>query len=77
MEIDIVAQATVLRKDKEGELITDSDELIRCTKVGNPLRNSDPRVNSSPESSNYIIANAAPRSDTWSTSSRQPEHQFP
>ncbi|KUJ16057.1 uncharacterized protein LY89DRAFT_735198 [Mollisia scopiformis] len=34
MEVDIVAQTTVLRKDKNGKLITDSDQLIRCSKIG-------------------------------------------
>lgn len=50
-EIDIAAQATVIRKDPTGKVIEDSDRLIRCSQYGNPDRNSDPRVretNSSP-----------------------------
>ncbi|GKZ38164.1 hypothetical protein AbraIFM66950_010159 [Aspergillus brasiliensis] len=43
-EIDIGAQATVIRKDDEGKVITDADELIRCSKYGNPGRNSDPSI---------------------------------
>jgi hypothetical protein len=43
-EIDIAAQATVLRKDPSGELITDATTLCNCSKYGNPNRNSDPMV---------------------------------
>ena len=43
-EIDIAAQATVIRKDEDGEIITDQDRLIRCSRYGNEDRNSDPRV---------------------------------
>lgn len=43
-EIDIVAQATVLRKGKDGNLLTDSLDLINCSQYGNRGRNSDPVV---------------------------------
>jgi hypothetical protein len=43
-EIDIVAQATVIRKNPQGKIITDSSQLINCSKYGNPSRNSDPGV---------------------------------
>jgi len=43
-EIDIAAQATVIRKDAQGKVITSSDQLIRCSQYGNPNRNSDPTV---------------------------------
>lgn len=43
-EIDIAAQATVIRKDPQGKVITNSDQLIRCSQYGNPYRNSDPTV---------------------------------
>ncbi|KAH6844692.1 hypothetical protein B0I37DRAFT_433185 [Chaetomium sp. MPI-CAGE-AT-0009] len=43
-EIDIAAQATVLRKNKKGELITDQTTLCNCSKYGNPNRNSDPAI---------------------------------
>jgi len=43
-EIDIAAQATVIRKDPQGKIITSSDQLIKCSKYGNPNRNSDPTV---------------------------------
>ena len=43
-EVDIAAQATVIRKNKNGTVITDANELIRCSKYGNPGRNSDPTV---------------------------------
>ena len=43
-EIDIAGQATVIRKDSDGNIITDPQELIQCSKYGNPGRNSDPSV---------------------------------
>jgi hypothetical protein len=43
-EIDIAAQATVIRKDPQGQVVTNSDQLIKCSKYGNPNRNSDPTV---------------------------------
>ena len=49
-EIDIVAQATVLRVDKTGNPITSAIPLIDCSKYGQANRNSDPFVNSFRES---------------------------
>ncbi|GME26684.1 putative alpha-galactosidase B [Neofusicoccum parvum] len=43
-EIDIAAQATVIRKDKDGNIVTDPDRLIRCSQYGNPGRHSDPTI---------------------------------
>ncbi|KAF9459691.1 hypothetical protein BDZ94DRAFT_1239063 [Collybia nuda] len=43
-EVDLGARATVLRKRADGTPITDSDELIRCSRYGNPDRNSDPNI---------------------------------
>ena len=43
-EVDIAAQSTVIRKDSSGNVITDPDQLIRCSQYGNPGRNSDPTV---------------------------------
>jgi hypothetical protein len=45
-EIDIAAQATVLREDQDGNPITDPDQLINCSQYGNPGRHSDPTVSS-------------------------------
>jgi hypothetical protein len=45
-EIDIAAQATVLREDTDGNPITDPDQLINCSQYGNPGRHSDPTVSS-------------------------------
>ncbi|KAF8453890.1 hypothetical protein BDZ91DRAFT_853127 [Kalaharituber pfeilii] len=42
-EIDIAAQATVIRQ-KRGTIIVDADALIKCSKYGNPARNSDPTI---------------------------------
>ncbi len=41
--IDLIARATVLRV-KNGELVTNQQELVRCAALGNPLRNSDPQI---------------------------------
>lgn len=43
-EIDIVAQATVLRVDKQGHPINSQIPLIQCSKYGQPKRNSDPFI---------------------------------
>lgn len=43
-EVDIAAQATVLRKDSNNKQITNPDQLIRCSEYGDPDRNSDPQV---------------------------------
>jgi hypothetical protein len=43
-EIDIAAQATVLRKNPSGQLITNETTLCNCSKYGNPDRNSDPKI---------------------------------
>ncbi|KAF8544174.1 hypothetical protein BDD12DRAFT_724447 [Trichophaea hybrida] len=43
-EIDISAQATVIRADQQGKIITDSNQLINCSLYGNASRNSDPVV---------------------------------
>ena len=42
-EINIAAQATILRK-KNGTVINDPDALIRCSGFGEPLRASDPHI---------------------------------
>ena len=43
-EVDIAAQATVIRKNAKSDPITDSQTLIKCSLYGNPERNSDPVV---------------------------------
>ncbi|KAJ0426752.1 hypothetical protein BJY00DRAFT_306747 [Aspergillus carlsbadensis] len=43
-EIDIAAQATVLRKDRNNKLITSPGPLIRCSEYGDPDRHSDPHI---------------------------------
>ncbi|KAJ7084936.1 hypothetical protein C8R44DRAFT_753015 [Mycena epipterygia] len=43
-EVDLGARATVARKRKDGTLITDEQELIKCSQYGNPNRNSDPAI---------------------------------
>ena len=47
-EVDIAAQGTVIRKDKDGKIITDKAKLINCSAYGSPQRNSDPRVSYDP-----------------------------
>jgi hypothetical protein len=41
--IDLVARATVLRV-KNGQPVTNQQELVACAGLGNPLRNSDPQI---------------------------------
>ncbi len=41
--VDLVARATELRV-KNGQLVTNQQELVRCAKLGNPLRHSDPQI---------------------------------
>ncbi|RSL69401.1 hypothetical protein CEP53_002231 [Fusarium sp. AF-6] len=43
-EVDIAAQATVIRKDADGEDITDKTKLCNCSQYGQPSRNSDPQI---------------------------------
>jgi len=43
-EINIAAQATILRKNKDGQLITDADALIQCARFGQAGRASDPTI---------------------------------
>ncbi|KAI9370724.1 hypothetical protein BJX61DRAFT_544354 [Aspergillus egyptiacus] len=50
-EIDIGAQATVIRKDDQGQKITDGNKLIQCSKYGNPGRHSDPKIGATVNSS--------------------------
>ena len=42
-EINIAAFATILR-ERNGQLLTDADDLIRCAKYGEPGRASDPTI---------------------------------
>lgn len=41
--VDLVARATVLRK-KNGQPVTNQQELVRCSNLGNPFRHSDPQI---------------------------------
>ena len=43
-EVDISAQATVIRYNSQENPITDEQMLINCSQYGNPERNSDPVV---------------------------------
>lgn len=40
----LAAQATVLRKNAAGEPVTGAMELVRCGRLGEPRRNSDPQI---------------------------------
>ncbi|KAF9880613.1 hypothetical protein CkaCkLH20_01655 [Colletotrichum karsti] len=46
-EIDIAAQGTVVRKDKQGNVITNDVKLCNCSKYGVATRNSDPKIGAS------------------------------
>lgn len=43
-EINIASQATVIRRKGNGQVITDSIELIECSGFGEPRRHSDPHI---------------------------------
>lgn len=43
-EVDIAAQATVIRKDEDGNDITDKTKLCNCSSYGQAQRNSDPQI---------------------------------
>jgi hypothetical protein len=40
----LAAEATVLRRDADGEPVTTAQQLVRCGGLGQPLRNSDPQI---------------------------------
>ncbi len=40
----LAAQATVLRHDADGEPVTSAMALVRCGRLGEPRRNSDPQI---------------------------------
>jgi hypothetical protein len=42
--IDLVARATVQRTDEDGEPVTNQQQLVVCSGLGEPLRNSDPQI---------------------------------
>ena len=42
--IDLVARATVQRIDADGEPVTNQQQLVVCSGLGEPLRNSDPQI---------------------------------
>jgi hypothetical protein len=42
--IDLVARATVQRIDDDGEPVTNQQQLVVCSGLGEPLRNSDPQI---------------------------------
>jgi hypothetical protein len=41
--VDLVAKSTILRV-KNGRPVTNQQELVRCARLGDPLRNSDPQI---------------------------------
>lgn len=53
-EVDIAGQATVIRKDKNGNTVTNEAQLIACSQYGNAGRNSDPSV--SPPYPSYALS---------------------
>jgi hypothetical protein len=42
--ITLVAQATILRERDDRKPVTDRQELVRCGRLGEPFRNSDPQI---------------------------------
>lgn len=45
-QINLGADATIIRKDPNGNIVTDRDQLIRCGRFGGVNRNSDPHIGS-------------------------------
>ncbi|KKY35056.1 hypothetical protein UCDDA912_g05006 [Diaporthe ampelina] len=43
-EVDIAAQATVIRKDAQGNIVKDATKLCNCSGYGDAERNSDPTI---------------------------------
>jgi hypothetical protein len=41
--VDLAAKATVLR-ERNGQRVTDQQDLVLCAGLGNPFRNSDPQI---------------------------------
>lgn len=42
--VRLAAEATVLRVDAQGQPVTDQQILVRCARLGNEFRSSDPRI---------------------------------
>ena len=42
--VDLVARATVLRIDADGDRVINQQELVTCAELGEPRRNSDPQI---------------------------------
>ncbi|MDQ4144912.1 MAG: hypothetical protein M3198_14465, partial [Actinomycetota bacterium] len=42
--IRLVAEATILRRRRDGTPVTDRQELVACARLGDPFRNSDPQI---------------------------------
>ncbi len=42
--IDLTARATTLRRHEDGTPVLDRQELVVCSRLGNPFRNSDPQI---------------------------------
>lgn len=43
-EIDIASQATIIRRHGANDPVTDANELINCSRFGDPDRHSDPHI---------------------------------
>lgn len=42
--VKLARDATVLRHDRDGQPVTDRQQLVACSHLGEPLRNSDPQI---------------------------------
>jgi hypothetical protein len=42
--VDLVARATILRENANGEPVTHKQALVTCARLGDPFRNSDPNI---------------------------------
>lgn len=63
-EIDIAAQGTVIRQS-HGKIVESSDQLIKCSRYGDPDRNSDPVVSKEPIELSPTRSTVAPADESW------------
>lgn len=76
-QVDIAAQATVIRKDVDDEVITDQTQLIECSGYGDRDRNSDPMVGFPRSFLFFRLNTMRDRLAVWSTPPLERVHLCP
>lgn len=54
--VTLAAEATILRHDSKGQPVTNQQQLVTCSQLGEKLRNSDPQIGSAV---NNLVANGS------------------